>query len=133
MKVYCYPNSHQSYEQICWFCDKLQLDKPGSWSHTQLHLKVDTLTRDYHDLEPQNPEFSARLTGLNDSIILFENPQQEIIGKFILGLKKNQLWPILSVITPDARKMSLGLLIEHLLDDRRMEMAIKKQQQSQSR
>ncbi|MCJ8329162.1 MAG: hypothetical protein HRT89_22350 [Lentisphaeria bacterium] len=125
MQLYCYPVSEQSYQQVCWFCDKLELADPIPLNHTDLHKKLGSIIQDTTAKTLHSPRAGAKLVGIPDTLILFPEANQDIIGKMIMAFKKNNIWPILSVVTEQSSEMSLGLMIEHVIEDRLFENARK--------
>ena len=121
MRIYTYPGNEIFYKQLNWICQKAGLKDPVYFTHLDLHMKLSELTCREISGKRGNFELNAAIAGLHESVVLFSEPDNQIIATFIMALKKNQLWPMLAVITPDSQDMSLSLLLEHLWEDRMLE------------
>ena len=124
MTIYTYPKDKLFFDKLKWISTKIGIQEVNRLTHLSLHKKVAGLGAEHIKLSNQIEE-EAQIVSLLESIVIFSDIEQEVIGKFILVFKKNGLWPICSVVTKGSAQMSLAVLIEHLTEDRLTENRIK--------
>ncbi len=70
------------------------------------------------------------VTDVGEPVVIFHHVPVDRIKALIREYKRDGLWPICAVVTPASLDMLLSTLIEHLVDDRSKESALRQQRKS---
>ena len=132
--IFIYPDRKESLLELYRCCENVNLPKPICWDESRLQAQIKqliTLTHSGNSLD-DSIDCCSRITkpAITEPVILFSDVSQKLIKRVIAIYKSNSKWPIFAVITPLSLEMTLSCLLGHLLDDRKKELAYKKQQSS---
>lgn len=116
--VFLLPGKQEDIVRVQACCEQAGLAPPVQWDWAARNQTIELLLA-------AQPAERYDFSPLPSPVIVLHSIPKESIQAFARALKASGPWPLLALVTPQSREMSLDTLLTHLQDDQQKEAEIR--------